>query len=237
VTLLLLPGLDGTEVFFQPLLACLPASVRPLVVPYPNTTDGCRYADLLPIAQDAIAAIPECYVLGWSFAGPLALMLAAAEPGKVRGVILSATFVRAPSEWLRRLRFFVFGPTLWLYRAARRVPLWLFRPANDAWRVAKSATWQRVSAAVIAARIRAVLSVDVRDLLRSCRQPVMYLASSEDDVIPSHNLDEVIRVRPSVEVATIAGRHLAMYTNAQMAARAVVAFMEDTERARRSAAN
>jgi hypothetical protein len=31
-TLVLLPGLDGTDVFFQPLLASLPASITPLVV-------------------------------------------------------------------------------------------------------------------------------------------------------------------------------------------------------------
>ena len=34
-TLVLLPGLDGTEVFFRPLLASLPEWVRPHVVSFP----------------------------------------------------------------------------------------------------------------------------------------------------------------------------------------------------------
>ena len=98
-TLVLLPGLDGTEVLLQPLLAALRPSVRPLIVTYPTQGDN-SYAALLALARQALAGLDECVVLGWSFAGPLALMLAQAEPYKVRGVILAASFVRSPSSVL-----------------------------------------------------------------------------------------------------------------------------------------
>ena len=61
-TLILLPGLDGTEVFFRPLLAWLPKWMTPMVVQF----------------------------------HPPALMLAAAEPGQIEGVILASSFVRPP---------------------------------------------------------------------------------------------------------------------------------------------
>ena len=76
-TLVLLPGLDGTEVFFRPLLASLPEGVRPHVVSFPPA-GATEYGDLLAIVRAAVSEIPSFYVLGSSFAGPLALMLAEA---------------------------------------------------------------------------------------------------------------------------------------------------------------
>ena len=223
-TLVLLPGLDGTEILLRPLIASLPGRLRPLVVTYP-TAGGNGYGDLLALARQAIAELPECYVLGWSFAGPLALMLAAAEPDKVRGVILSASFVRPPSRFLSALGFALSPAPVWLWRAARRVPLWLFAPRAHALRRAKSETWNRVSARVIAARLRAIRGVDARELLRNCRQPVLYIASSSDAVVPLRNAIEVLRLQPSAQLAVIAGPHLAMFTNPLAAAQAIERFI------------
>jgi pimeloyl-ACP methyl ester carboxylesterase len=229
-TLVLLPGLDGTEILLQPLLASLPHSVRPLVVGYPaHGPNG--YADLLDIVRRAVAHLPDCYVLGWSFSGPLALMLAAAEPDKVRGIILSASFVRPPRRLLLRLRFVLVGPAVWLWRALRRLPLWLLRPRADPLRRAKSQTWSRVPARVLAERLRAIAGVDARELLERHRRPLLYIASARDDLVPHHNLEEILRLRPSMRLATIDGRHLAMYTNPQAAALAIAAFIRETDAA------
>lgn len=54
-TLLLLPGLDGTEVLFGPLLKALPPWIRPRVVTYPaRGANG--YADLLPLVRASVVA-------------------------------------------------------------------------------------------------------------------------------------------------------------------------------------
>lgn len=224
-TLVLLPGLDGTEIFFQPLLAALPENVQALVVSYPAAA-GHGYADLLPLVRRAIADVPECHVLGWSFSGPLALMLAAAEPQKVRGVILSASFVRPPHRLMSRLRFALVGPVIWTWRAVRRLPLWLLRPRTDPLRRAKTQTWHQVSSGVLAARLRAIMGVDAREPLNACHQPVLYIASRQDGIVPRRNVDEIVRLRPSVRVVTIPGRHQAMYTHPESAARAISEFIE-----------
>lgn len=222
-TLILLPGLDGTDVFFGPLLDALPDSIRPRVVPFPSSRSH-GYAELLALVRETVAEVGECYVLGWSFSGPLALMLAVAEPEKVRGVILSATFVRAPNPMLVRLRHVVGGPTVWAWRAARRLPL-VMRPRDDPFRRAKAWTWRNVSARVLAARLRAILAVDAREPLRACRQPVLYIASSRDGIVPPGNLREIRAVRPSVRVEVIEGPHQAMFTNPRAAAGAIDRFI------------
>lgn len=228
MTLVLLPGLDGTDIFFQPLLELLPESVRPVMVEYPQCGDN-TYAELLAIIRRKVAGIPECYVLGWSFSGPLALMLAAAEPSKVRGVILSATFVAPPRQLLVRLKFALIAPVVWTWRAMRRLPLWLLRSPNDPFRRAKSQTWARVPAGVLAARLRAIGGVDAREPLCACRQPVLYIVSSQDSIVPRRNIEDILRLRPSVKVATIAGGHMSMYTNPQSAAQAITQFVDEQD--------
>jgi pimeloyl-ACP methyl ester carboxylesterase len=225
-TLVILPGIDGTDVFLRPLLAALPLFVRPLVVTYPGDVAG-GYADLLPLARRAVEGLSAFYVLGWSFGGPLALMLADAEPERTRGVILSATFVRPPRPVLGYLRFAMTGPLIWLYRAGRRLPLRVLKSPDDPWRRAKAETWSRVTAVAFAARMRALASVDARPLLASCRPRTLCLTFSDDRVVPRHNAEEMRRLRPSIRVITIDGEHLAMYTHPEPASRLIADFIRD----------
>jgi pimeloyl-ACP methyl ester carboxylesterase len=226
ISLVLLPGIDGTDVFFAPLLAALPPWIACRVVTYPPR-GGNSYADLLPRVEASARDAGDFFVLGWSFSGPLALMLAAAEPQRVRSVILSASFVRPPHPDLARLRFALIGPAIWLWRAARRLPLWLLRPRSDPFRQAKSQTWRRIGARALAKRVREVMRVDAREALRACRQPVLYIAASRDGIVPRRCLDEILGVRPSVKVVTIEGEHFAMYANPKPAAEAIVAFIAE----------
>ncbi len=139
-TLVLLPGLDGTEIFFGPLLAVLPTWVKPLVVTYP-TLGANDYADLLAVVESAIEDSDSTafYVLGWSFSGALALMLAAKNPTRIRGVILCASFVRPPLSVLSWVRFAVTSPVVHFVRLARRTPVFLSNDWTDRFRRDKAA--------------------------------------------------------------------------------------------------
>ncbi|ALA61113.1 alpha/beta fold hydrolase [Nitrospira moscoviensis] len=233
--LVLLPGLDGTDVFFRPLIAALPDWIEPRVVHFPP--EGVNdYPALLSLVRAALADIPYCYVLGSSFAGPLALMAACAEPDKIRGVVLSTTFVTAPRPTYTRLKFAAVTPAIWMLRACRRIPVWLSHGPVDQFRLDKAETWKRVSARMVAARIRTLLEVDARDLLRRCPQPVLCLAGTNDGVVPGRNVDEMKRVRPSVEVRMIEGCHFALYKNAGPAGAIIRRFVADVEARHRQSA-
>ncbi|HEX2836088.1 MAG TPA: hypothetical protein VHW00_23995 [Thermoanaerobaculia bacterium] len=111
ITLLLLPGLDGTGTLFGEFIAALPPHIAPVVIRYP-TDEALSYEELLAFIEERL---PEgtFAVLGESFSGPLAIELAAKSP-RVRAVILCASFVRSP------VRF-----AAWLVRPSLRVtPRW-----------------------------------------------------------------------------------------------------------------
>jgi hypothetical protein len=84
-TLVLLPGLDGTDVFLRPLVAAPPSTIQSVVVTYP-TSGAEEYRDVLDLVRRAICT--RLVLLR-----PLAVMLAREEPRRVKGVILVATFV------------------------------------------------------------------------------------------------------------------------------------------------
>jgi pimeloyl-[acyl-carrier protein] methyl ester esterase len=225
-TLVLLPGLDGTEVFFGPLLAELPKWVKPVVVTYP-TSGANHYSDLLTVVQAAVEDSKEFYVLGWSFSGPLALMLAAEERSKVRGVILCASFIRPPLPGLSWLRFAITSPVVHLTRLVHRATALLSSHSTDMFRRDKAATLARVPSYILAARARNILALDARECLRRCPRPLLYLAGSRDKVVPRRNAEAVVREFPSTKVVTIDGPHLALYTNPSAAAHAIVGFMRE----------
>src|SRR5262245_46173500 len=86
--------MDGTGRLFAPLLQQLSPNITASVVRYP-TDVPLGYTELLPIVTNA-AIGDDFVVLGESFSGPLAMVLAAAKPAKLRGVILCASFVESP---------------------------------------------------------------------------------------------------------------------------------------------
>ena len=226
-TLVLLPGLDGTAAMFGPLLASLPPWIRPVVVTYPASGPN-GYDDLLPLVQHAVRGTPRFHVLGWSFGGPLALMAAGANPSAVRGIVLCASFARAPRPDLAPWRFAFRPPVVATIRALRRAPALVRGYPTEDLRRAKAETWRRVGASVLSTRARAALAVDARPQLASCAAPVLYVASSQDRVVPRRNIEDIRAAACACEVVTIAGPHLALFTNAAAAAVHIANFVRRT---------
>ena len=108
----------------------MPPSIHSVVVSFPQS-GATGYRDLLDVVRQATAALPAFWVLGSSFSGPLAVLLAASDPTRVRGIVLAATFLRSPRPGLELLRFALVGPVVWLVRAARRLPTWLLRRRDN----------------------------------------------------------------------------------------------------------
>lgn len=119
-TLILLPGMDGGDKLFGPLQATAPSGVDTTTVGYPPGPNN-DYADLLPLVRSRLPTDRPFFVLGWSFSGPLALLLAAERPSLLRGVILAASFVNTPVPWLPRWAHRLATPALFrFYPAASR---------------------------------------------------------------------------------------------------------------------
>jgi len=225
ITLVILPGLDGTEVLFRPLLALLPDWIQPVVICFPASGPN-EYADLLEMVREKIAGLPSFIVLASSFSGPLSIMLAAAEPDRVRGLILSATFLRAPGRHLSSLRLIACRPLIWIMRTARRIPIWTLRRRDDPYRQAKAEIWRRVSARCLAKRTRAILGVDVRELSSKCEVPMLCIRFADDKVVPPEFSEEILCYQPSAQIVTIPGDHFALWKNAARWTEAITRFAQ-----------
>ena len=226
-TLVILPGLDGTEVFFRPFIAALPAHVRTVPVCFPDEGPY-DYAALLARIRREIGSLERYCLLASSFSGPLGVMLAAAEPQRVQGLILCATFLRAPRPRFRRLRFAVRTPLVLALRVTRRLPVWLLRPRGDALREAKREIWNRVSARALAGRARAALDVDVREMLGRSRSPVFCVAYDADTTVPRRCASEILECCPAARALTLPGGHFGFFSDPQRLADEVARFMEMT---------
>lgn len=223
-TLVLLPGLDGTEVFFGPLLRHLPSWIDPVVIVYPTSGNN-DYKDLLPIVMNEISALKSFVILGLSFGGPLALMVAAQCPSQVSGVILCGSFVTPPRPGLVPFRFIVSAPLILVVRAIRRTRLLISGYATTEFRRAKAITWKRVTASVLASRSRSALSVDARPQLRECRARLMYIICTRDEVISRASLDDILAIAPQTQVAEVDGPHFALFTNPVQSATYIANFL------------
>lgn len=217
--LVLLPGLDGTGLLFEPLTKSAPADIRPIVIPLPELA---AYDQLFDAIRAQLPAEPFA-ILGDSFAGPLALMVARACSDRVVAVILCNTFASAPLT--RLLRFFPWKLIFLLPR-----PRWAIRR----WFVGRDASPELVSLAriavartprrILAARMRAVFSLPRPDFRIDA--PMLVLSGSED-VFVRTDVRELERIASRVVHRSIRGPHLLLQAAPVEAWRAITAFLNE----------
>ena len=132
LTLVLLPGMDGTGELFSEFVAALPPSCATVIVRYP-TEESLSYQELEGIVR-AACPVSELFILvAESFSTPLAIKYAATHPANLAGMVLCAGFAASPVRGWRRLLVSLFAPLL------LRVPLpnialrfWLIGPDASA---------------------------------------------------------------------------------------------------------
>src|SRR5262249_21163064 len=102
VSLVLLPGMDGTGVLFQPFITSLGTGVNARTIRYPNEKQ-LDHAELASFARSTLPSGMPVVLVGESFSGPVAVLLAAESGWDVRAVVLCASFVRNPRPWMTKV--------------------------------------------------------------------------------------------------------------------------------------
>jgi pimeloyl-ACP methyl ester carboxylesterase len=183
--LVLLPGLDGTGDFFQPLLEELGEGVRTHVIRYP-VAGGYDYATCQQLVRAELPTAGPYVLLGESFSGPVAISLTAQAPPGLVGIILCCSFAGNPRPRLAFIRpllpFLPFHGTGSSLRLSRF--LVLGRWITPAIRELHQKVLASVPAKTIRSRLEAVADCDVREALASIRVPILCLVAKHDRLIP-----------------------------------------------------
>ncbi|QWT19428.1 lysophospholipase [Bacillus sp. NP157] len=227
VELVMIPGMDGTGRLFDPLRAALPAGFRTHVIPYAEH-GACSYAEL---AQRMRASLPTTpYVLlGESFGGPLAILLAAQRPAGMRGLVLAATFAACPRPWARHARGLLPLVRMNGLFARWSAPWLIGRRADPALREAYRDSVSRLDNATLRARLDALLAVDETAALRSVDVPLLCLRASRDLLVPPGAEAALRTARPDGLFETVAGPHGILQANPAMCARHITRFVAGLE--------
>ena len=229
LTIVLLPGMDGTASLFAPFVAALGGRYSVKHIVYPGG-QALGYAELESLARKALPTRGRYVLLGESFSGPIAVAIAASQPRGLVGLVLCATFVRNPYP--------VFGPLTPLFGrltgvlpvkaapefAMRHLLLGHFATQHLITSLRRALS--QVSAPVLQARARAVMTVDVSAQLAAVRVPVLYLQAQHDRVVPQNAAETIVKSLPSVQVVQLDAPHLLLQAVPGAAAQAVHAFLQ-----------
>lgn len=223
LTLVLLPGMDGTGELFRPFVLATGKAFDTLVVAYPPD-QPLDYTALEVFVRNALPTDRPYLLLGESFSGPIAVALAASKPTQLKGLVLCSTFVRTPRPVFRKLRPLVnvlpFGrtPIRWISR------LLLGRFSTAALREALNQAISRVTPDVMRARLHSVLAVDVSTALMQVDVPVLYLRALNDWVVPASASAWVLQLKPNVRIADVDAPHCLLQTMPEAAAQHIKMF-------------
>jgi pimeloyl-ACP methyl ester carboxylesterase len=221
--LVLLPGMDGTGELFGPLLEALPRDLATTVVRYPDRPMS--YADHAAFARHELPKDEPFVILGESFSGPIAVTIAASGMSNLRGLILCVSFLTCPNPLLRALR------PLTRFASPRLLPGFiahhalLGRFATPELQAAHARALGHVSSPTLTARLRAMADVDVREPLRSCALPSLYLRATEDRVVAARFGDEFSATSRCGRLAEIEGPHLLLQTRPAETAGEIAGFI------------
>lgn len=226
LNIILLPGLDGTGLLFEPFLKKRPDGILPKVISYPEK-EVFSYEALENKVWSMLPDDESFFMLGESFSGPIALNLAARMPRNLKGVILSASFVESPVPgWLKLL------PLNLMTRLSPPSAVIQYVLLNGAVnpeiiRLVKKAAGS-VTPDVISGRVRSVLKVNVSKALQQIKVPILYLGGLKDRLVNGGSCRLIKKIRPDVEVVEIDGPHLLLQIEPEAAWKAIEDFMDST---------
>lgn len=222
-TLVLLPGLNGTEGLFKPLLDTKPENIQTLSISYP-VNEKYSYDQLCDYTLQQLRDIDGNFILlGESFSGPLSLMISRAKPSGLAGLILVATFIDAPNLSISRLL-----PWNFLFGTVKRI-LWfgsLFVSETSLIKLLAHEL-RKVSLVVLAYRMSLAFGVDAKSALKECPVPIVYFQATGDLLVPKKNLRRIQTVRPDVKAVCFSTHHFLLQSEPQLAWDAIVNFAMD----------
>jgi pimeloyl-ACP methyl ester carboxylesterase len=218
--------MDGSGELFEDFAAQLGENIEPLVQRFPAD----RALGYEALAEHVAANLPRdrpYAILGESFSGPLAIMLAAAPERArwVRALILSCSFAHNPVPALGQLRALVDLVPIDLL-PKRLIVDYFLGDTQDAGLMNKLlAVSAKLAAEVWRARVKAALAINVTKQLQQVSAPILYLRARHDRLVPQAQAELVKQLAPQTEIVDFDTPHFLLQVAPRQAAQAVSEFL------------
>lgn len=222
---LVLPGMDGTGELLRDFAAAMAPEFDADVVRYPADA-VLGYDALTEFARRHLPQGEPFLLLGESFSGPIAIRLAASRPAGLRGLVLCASFARAPSPPGWPL------PAAWLGTLGAAIPIdripaqlttkaMLGAWASADWHARTRAVLASLDPTVIRARMRAGSRADETAALTEVACPMLYLRGRHDRLVSRRSWEHIRATLPSANCVELDGPHFLLQAKAAEAADAI----------------
>lgn len=224
--LVLLPGLDGTGNLFSPFLNQFPDKSRITVISYPLD----HYIPFEQLAHYIIPLLPKdkpLAILGESYSGPVALNLSSQKNIDIQAIILVATFAKYPPSFLKAISKWL-PLSLFLRLPIPGFVIRRFCFGNATTKTLSLMLRNSVKAnkpSVLAKRARDGASIDVANLLNEIKIPCLYIAATDDKMVPAKAIDILKTNLSNLEVVKIEGSHFILQVQPEACYKVIKQFL------------
>ena len=227
-TIVFLPGMDGTDISFEPLRELLPQDINVKVIQYP-VDELLSFDETVQCAKDQIQSDQQdVIVIAQSFSGPVAIALVGSGKLKAKCLILCSTFAKSPRPVL--FKIFSSLPLELLIRLP--FPRFLLKHVIEGGDEATDlflAMWQRVKplvpAKTLVHRLNVISRVDVRGWLPKLTIPCLYIQASSDRTVPASSLFDFTETITDLRVKRIKGPHFILQAQPHASLAAILDFI------------
>ena len=223
--LVLLPGLDGSGLMFEPLLAVLPAQIPVKRVALGDFPSENRREQARVLAQQ-LGDTP-CVVYAESYSGRLAYELARLPGVNIKHIIFAGSFLGRPSRRAYKAKHL----PVWVIKSTV-MPIWLVsrflfgRYLPGLVKLLHSAMATQSSGRL---KQRLVQLTEAQDPVESLAVPCTYVQASDDALVGPEALEAIRRVCPHLELLRVEGCHFIAQTQTEFCRDMIVAVMEKAQ--------
>ena len=222
LTVVLLPGLDGTGVQFAPLLEMLGKETPTHVVTYPSKNT--HYDDHVSQVLSELPKKGRYIVLAESYSGPVAIKVAAQHPVGLAGLILCASFATCPNTLLRNFAFLLELAPPWKIPAEWVAPFTLGEYKTPQSLALLKEALSATPPNVLLERLKEVARTDASAEAHSIAVPTLYLRATHDRLVPESAVQDVANCIPGAIIRDLEGPHFLLQASANAASREIKAF-------------
>ena len=207
-TILILPGLDGTDLLLGQFQKLCAEKHRVIVeiLPADTTMD---YAGLADHFASVVDALPACHIIAESFSGPIGILLAHRYPNIVTRLTLVASFATSPTPWMAT--FLPWSIIFRLPMPSMTARYFLVGRCTSLIPILKAAI-RRNTPAILCHRIRLVQNVDASIEYSGLKCRLTYLRPMDDRLVPRRCADTMQSLNPATVIHEIGGPHLILET-------------------------